>query len=343
MKETEQVSIGGYAFTLDKDASEALSLYLGTLENHYLKQEGGKEIMEGIEERIAELLQEKTPRGTVVSFASVQGVIDVIGRPERIEADDPGPQARQEKPVRKLFRDLSDKRLGGVCSGLAQYFGIEVSWIRIGFAIATAVTFFSIFDDGVWSLTVPFIYAILWVAMPAARTAQDRWAMKGDGGTADDIRRSVQSGIHEMGDTAREVVRSDFFQRFGKWILVAVGIVLLIIGTSGLASISVLSIKGTQLFGVPMNHWLDDLAAEAPALMDLLSTPWVVALAALAVILPFVGILYGGIQLIFGFKSPSWKPGLVIFVLWLIIIIVLLVLFISGAASSEIMDELYFL
>ena len=58
-------------------------------------------------------------------------------------------------------------------------------------------------------------------------------------------------------------------------------------------------------------------------------------LAALAIILPFVGLLYAGIQLIFGFKSPSWRPGLVIFVLWLIIIIVLLVLFIAGAASTE--------
>ena len=47
MKETIQLSIGGYAFMLEKDAAEALSGYLTTLETHYLKQEGGKEIMEG--------------------------------------------------------------------------------------------------------------------------------------------------------------------------------------------------------------------------------------------------------------------------------------------------------
>ena len=98
---------------------------------------------------------------------------------------------------------------------------------------------------------------------------------------------------------------------------------------------SVLSLKGTQLFGVPITHWLEELSQDYPAFYDLLSTPWVMVLAALAVILPFVGILYGGIQLIFGFKSPSWKPGLVIFVLWLIIVIVLLVLFIAGAISSD--------
>ena len=336
MKETVQLSIGGYAFTLEKDAADALSSYLTTLESHYLKQEGGKEIMEGIEERAAELLQENTPRGTVITLSGIHRVIDIIGRPETIEASDPDPSsAETEKPRKRLFRDLSDKRLGGVCSGLASYLGIETSLLRVAFAIVATVIFFSGAPHGVWSLTVPFIYCLLWIAMPAARTAQERWAMKGDSGTADDIRRSVQSGIHEMGDAAREVVQSDFFQRFGKWILVCIGIILLIMGTSGLASVSVLSLKGTQLFGIPFAHWMDEMAEEAPFLMDLLSEPWVLVLAALAIILPFVGLLYGGIQLIFGFKEPSWKPGLVILVLWLIIVIVLLVLVLVGAASVE--------
>jgi len=337
MKETIQLSLGGYAFIFEKDAADALEGYLKTLETHYLKQEGGKEIMEGIEERMAELLQEKTDRGTVVTLSGVQAVIDILGKPERIEADDPEPEVG-EKSAKRLYRDMSDKRLGGVCSGLAQYFGIETAWLRIGFVVTAAVTFFSGAHHGMWSLIVPFVYCILWIAMPAARTAQERWAMKGDPATADDIRRNVQSGIQEMGNTAREAVHSDFFQRFGKWILVLVGIVLLIMGTSGLASVSVLSLKGEDLFGVQINQWLDELAAEAPVLYDLLSTPWVVALAALAVILPFVAILYGGIMLIFGFKSPSWRPGLVMFVLWLIDIIVLLVLVIAGAASADMLN-----
>jgi hypothetical protein len=39
--------------------------------------------------------------------------------------------------------------------------------------------------------------------------------------------------------------------------------------------------------------------------------------------------------MIFGFKSPSWKPGLVIFVLWLIILVVLGVLGFAGIISTE--------
>jgi Putative stress-responsive transcriptional regulator len=336
MTQTEQVSIGGYAFILEKAAAEALEAYLKELEAHYLPQQGGKEIMEGIEERVAELLLDKCGNGTVVTEAHVQSVIQVIGRPERIEADDPEPQtADGEKARKKLYRDPVNKRLGGVCSGLATYLNIDVAWLRLGFAILAIVLFFAGVERGVWSLSIPFFYCILWVAMPAARTAQDRWAMKGDSGTADEIRRNVQAGIQEMGDAAREVAHSDFFKQFGRIFLLVIGIVLLITGTSGLASISVLSIKGTQLFGIPYTRFMDELSQHAPVFMDLLDTTWVVVLLALAVILPFVGILYGGIQMIFGFKSPSWKPGLVIFVLWLIILVVLGVLGFAGVLSSE--------
>ena len=335
MKETEQVGIGGYAFILEKDASESMRQYISQLEAHYLSQEGGKEIMEGIEERAAELLLEKA-KGGVVTLAHVQAVIDVIGRPERIEADDPGPSASAyEKKQKKLFRDMENKRLGGVCSGLATYFNIEVQWLRVGFLVLALVCFFGGFRSGAWSLTVPALYCALWLAMPAARTAQDRWAMSGEGSTADDIRRNVQAGIHEMGDAAREVTRSDFFQKFGRFFVVVIGIIFLITGTSGLASISVLSLKGTQLFGIPYAQFMDELSQNAPVFMDMLDTTWIVVLVALAIILPFVGILYGGIQMIFGFKSPSWKPGLVIFVLWLIILVVLGVLGFTGVISTQ--------
>lgn len=230
------------------------------------------------------------------------------------------------------FRDLENKRLGGVCAGLAAYLTIDVAWLRVAFVVLFCLGIFGIHNGLV--MTAPVIYAILWVAMPAARTAQDRWAMRGESGTLDEIRRNVADGVREMGNAAREVGRSDFFRSLGKVILIVVGLILLITSTSGLASVSVLSLKGTELFGSQIIHGLDELALDYPAVMDLISTPWVLVLLVLAVVLPLVGMLYAGIQLIFGFKSPSWKPGLVVFVLWLIIIIVLLVLFITAGLSS---------
>ena len=85
MKEVEKVSLGGYAFTLDTDAAEFAAGYLGELERFYAGREGGGEILEGIEERMAELLREKCGQDGVVSKPMIEGIIAILGRPEEIE------------------------------------------------------------------------------------------------------------------------------------------------------------------------------------------------------------------------------------------------------------------
>ena len=59
---------------------------------------------------------------------------------------------------KKLQRDTQNKVIGGVCSGLANYFDIDASLVRLLFAIA-----FFVFSTGFW------IYILLWIVMPAGR------------------------------------------------------------------------------------------------------------------------------------------------------------------------------
>ena len=341
MTEIEKVSIGGYAFTLEKAAAEEVGQYLKNLEAHYLGKPGGKEIMEGIEERMAELLLERCGRGRVASMADIQSLIGILGRPERIEADDPEPEQAQAKPQKKLYRDLENKKIAGVCAGLANYFNFDVVAMRIIFCVIALALFFTGADEGVWSLSGFAAYAILWLAMPAARTAQERWAMKGDAGTLDDIQRNIRNGVEEMGDAARrgmdevrDTVRGHG-NELGKIILLVIGIILLLGGVSGLASVSVIGLKGPTLFSAPLDRFLDDMSLNVPIFYDMVNTPWIMVLAVLAVVLPLIGLIYGGIQMIFGFKPPKWRPGLVIFVLWLVVLVVLAVLFAMGVVSTE--------
>ena len=345
MKEIEKVSIGGYAFTLEKDASAMVEQYLKNLEAHYLGQPGGKEIMEGIEERMAELLLERCGSSGVATVADVRSLVEILGRPERIEADDPEPEQPREAPRKKLYRDLENKKVGGVCAGLGNYFNFDVVAIRIIFCVITLALLFGGARSGPWSMLGFIAYAVLWLAMPAARTAQERWAMKGDGGTLDDIQRNVRSGIEEMGEAARkgvnevrDVVRSRKGNELGKLLLIAIGIILLLGGVSGLASVSVIGLKGPVLFSAPLDHFLDDLSANVPVFYDMLNTPWILVLAVLAIVLPLIGLIYGGVRMIFGFKSPRWRPGLVIFVLWLVVLVVLAVLVFFGYVSTEYMS-----
>ena len=64
---------------------------------------------------------------------------------------------------KKLQRDMQHKVIGGVCSGLANYFGIDAALIRLLFAIA-----FFFFSSGFW------IYVILWIVMPSGDGLQDK-------------------------------------------------------------------------------------------------------------------------------------------------------------------------
>ena len=341
MTEIEKVSIGGYAFTLEKAAAEEVGQYLKNLEAHYLGKPGGKEIMEGIEERMAELLLERRGRNGVATMADIQSLIGILGRPERIEADDPEPSEAQARPQKKLYRDLENKKIAGVCAGLGNYFNFDVVAMRIIFCVITLALFFTGVDEGVWSLSGFAVYIILWLAMPAARTAQERWAMKGDAGTLDDIQRNIRNGVEEMGDAARRGMREvtdtvrGHGNELGKILLLVIGIILLLGGVSGLASVSVIGLKGPTLLSAPIDSFLDDMSLHAPAFYEMVNTPWILVLVILAVVLPLIGLIYGGIQLIFGFKPPKWRPGLVIFVLWLIVLVVLAVLFAMGVVSTE--------
>ena len=342
MKEIERLSIGGYAFTLEKDAAVEVEQYLKNLEAHYLGQVGGKEIMEGIEERMAELLLERCGQNGVATMTDIRGIIDILGRPERIEADDPEPENARELPRKKLYRDLENKRIAGVCAGLGNYLNVDVVALRVLFAAVALILFFSGARHGVWSLSGFVAYAVLWLAMPAARTAQERWAMKGDAGTLDDIQRNIRSGVKEMGDAAKrgmqevsDAVRTRNGSELGRILLLVIGVILLLSGVSGLASVSVIGLKGPTLFSAPLDRFLDDLSVNVPIFYDMVNTPWILVLAILAIVLPLIGLIYGGVQMIFGFKPPKWRPGLVIFVLWLVVLVVLAVLVAMGVISTN--------
>ena len=87
MKPVEFVSIGGYVFRLEDDARAVVGNYLDELTKFYSDKESGSEVMEGIEERMCELLLEQCGQGGVVSLPMVEKVIATLGKPEAIEEE----------------------------------------------------------------------------------------------------------------------------------------------------------------------------------------------------------------------------------------------------------------
>lgn len=82
---------------------------------------------------------------------------------------------------KKLFRNPQNAMLGGVCSGLAAYFGIDVTVVRI---IAVLLFLFS-------ASTIAIIYVVMWIVVPEARTPLQRMQMFGEDPTMENIGRTV--------------------------------------------------------------------------------------------------------------------------------------------------------
>lgn len=367
MKEVERVSLGGYAFTLEDDAARLAGEYLGELEKYYDGRAGGSEILDGIEERMAELLMEKAGREGVVSRPMIEEAIGVLGRPEDIEAAEeettgqreeaPGQArndangARNDAGRRKLYRDLNDKVVAGVCSGLAAYFKQDVALFRILFVLFTLVFTFGFWRHGIgWriSMGAPTLYVILWICMPAAKTVRQRWEQRGEDGTLNSIQRSVEAGAKEFEEAVKTVGQSTAWNEFANIFGKMVGLVLLIVGFAGLFTGSLWGFgsgwfgqrngEGFLGLGRLYDQGLTNLHMYAPQAAHALAQPGVNILIALVCFLPFLGILYGALQLLFGFKSPKWHPGLVIFIVWLLSVVATGILIATGYISTELLN-----
>ncbi len=340
MKKVEKVSIGRYAFTLYEEAYYKASEYLDELNNYYSNREGGNEVMEGIEERMAELLLEKCGPGGIVSVEMISEVISILGRPEVIEDADSDGSAGSGSNLhynakKKLFRDPSSRILGGVSSGLAAYFNIETALVRV----IWVVLWFVFSSAGALTLPVfggafiPIVYIIMWLVIPPAKSVQQRCQMRGEDGTLGDLEKNIAKGADYVGRKAKEIGNSDFWKTLGRVFSIIIGMILLIIGVSGLM-VGVLGLFGITFFNYTiLDMGLGWLSEYAPIFALSLPVMLLKTVILLVVLLPFLGMLYGGIQMIFGFKPPKWKPGLIIFVIWMIALIALVVLGLAGIFS----------
>jgi len=343
MKPVENVSIGGYVFTVEDDARAVAESYISELDSFYLKEPGGAEVMEGIEERMSELLLEQCGSGGVVTLGMVESVIATLGKPEAIEEESTGsgdqqaPAGEERKAAkddykvkRKLYRDPANGKVAGVCAGLGAYFGIDPTIFRIIFTIFTLVgggVFIhrgsAVFPD----YAFPIIYAILWICMPVARTIRQRDELRGEKGTVDAISARVMEAANEVGDVAGNIAKSDAWSGLWRILGICLGMIFLVAGVAGVVSIGYLTVGDNFLSNTfVVNRAIEQIASDAPALMEMLSSvPFVIALA-VSIVIPFIALIYLGMMLIFDLKAPKWHPGICLFVIWLVAVTVLAVI-----------------
>ena len=193
MKKTLNVAIGGCSFTIDEDAYMALESYLDSFKEGLDSSSSSSQVMDELEMRIADLLKVQIGRREVIDLNMVNAVLNQIGpvapRPQQTN-NNAGQQTQEEtyggqqykEAVRKFYRDAEKKRIAGVCSGLALYLNIDVTLIRIVFLVALICG-----SAGFW------IYLVLWIVAPEARTAAEKCELRGIPATAENIRRFTEN------------------------------------------------------------------------------------------------------------------------------------------------------
>ncbi len=174
MKQVININFQGRVVPIEVSAYEILKYYIESLNRHFAMEEGKDEIINDIENRIGELFQERIKAGaTCISDEDVNAIITSMGRPEDFDdaqsttADTQPSQNAQQNQThytsasgkRRLFRDENHKLVGGVCSGIANYFDIDIVIVRIIFLVL-------LFSAGIGFIP----YIILWIAVPSSAT-----------------------------------------------------------------------------------------------------------------------------------------------------------------------------
>lgn len=355
MKKTISINISGFAFVIEEAAYEALSKYLATIRGYFTSDDGVDEIMTDIEIRIAELFKERLGAvREVVDQSDVDYIISVLGQPEAfIDEDAEGAphteqRERTKRRRRRIFRDPENKSIGGVASGLSAYFGIDPIWLRLMFIILTI--------SGLAGIPV---YIIMWIVMPEAKTASDKLEMRGEPVTAENIGRTVSESFEyvkkNVGDLGKETNQpgkavdgivafiGSFIMLILRFIARLLGVVFTIAGITLLILfiLSFFGFDGLSIISFGNNSYSISQFGDISTLIipsDNLRFWFFIALF-VTMLLPILGILYGGIVMLFGLRRKAKGISIALTVVWFIGLFGLITLGLNAGSSFKMQEE----
>lgn len=190
MKKNISINISGIIFHIEEDGFDRLKEYLDSINKYFSSFDDSSEIIADIESRIAEIFLEKLKDDKqVITNEDVQALVATMGSIQDFQAIEEDAEeysettsgsTNEEKfkfdlpPKKRLYRDNKRKLLGGVASGIANYFSIDPVWTRLGFVILL----FDVFITFSVSPLALIAYVIMWIAVPGSDTLEEDKSMK---------------------------------------------------------------------------------------------------------------------------------------------------------------------
>lgn len=247
MKKTLNINIGNSIIHLEEDAYELLTNYLMEVKTHFGKSADDFEIVNDIENRIAEMFIDmlRTQEKQVIELEDVQVVISLMGSVKDFEEqpeEEPvtGQQTHAAYAERKIYRDTEDTVVAGVCSGLSHYLRVDVSILRV-------IAVLSVLLGGSGLIA----YLILWIVLPQASSRAEKMAMKGEAVNLQGFKRNfeeelsgLKGNLQQAGDNLQPLIKrsgsfisefiavlSQFFHGAGRRIFKLIAVVIAITGS----------------------------------------------------------------------------------------------------------------
>ena len=330
MKNVIKVSIGRWAFTLNEEAYALLENFLDQLKAYYEKEADADQRVQDIESRIGEYLSDCIKSiDQVVDEKQIRQAIESLNLPDFGEqAASAGSSTSTEssnytRSPKRLYRSAERKVLGGVFSGMGEYFGIDPVGLRLLYVVFVVIglfsfrfnigdhTHFRLFGMGGFTTFLLIMYLIMWIVVPLARTPQEKRAMRGG-------RSSARRVVHDLGTKSETTYRQSGNSSLGGFLLsffrIFVSIVLILIGATG-------------LLVLPMLLYFWDIPADWFGYLELLplrpGLPWFKVLTLIAVFVPLLLFLYEGIVLLFKLRVRKLNLGVIFLTIWILSVFVL--------------------
>ncbi|HEY2144512.1 MAG TPA: PspC domain-containing protein [Steroidobacteraceae bacterium] len=175
------INLNGNAFHVEEPGYQSLRAYLERAQTQLKDNPDRTEIMADLEQAIADKgAHFLRPHKNVLSAAEIDDVLRQMG-PVQTDGEQPSPSsAANEQPraqaadrdttaPKRLYQIREGAMLSGVCTGIAAYFNIDVTIVRILFVLMTLLT------GGIWILA----YIVMMLVIPFANTDEEHAAAAG--------------------------------------------------------------------------------------------------------------------------------------------------------------------
>lgn len=192
MNKVTTISLDGRSYQIEESGYEALHRYLERARAGLTSNPDQAEIMADLERAIGEKLARfLTAHKNVVTASEAEQAIAEMGPVDSStgsEQGEPAPIYGEQGRAKRLYRIPEGAKIAGVASGLAAYFDVDVTLIRVLFVALTILT------GGVWVA----VYIALVIFIPRADTPEQVSRAHGEPFNAQEIIDRARAGYEDI-------------------------------------------------------------------------------------------------------------------------------------------------